>query len=71
MQQETRKWFRCGESSAPAWSQDGGLGENHKLKIDAARAQTCPAQIKDGQGLSTQQSTVRRDEGLGQANEDM
>lgn len=56
----TQKWLRCvlfppgcGERSAPAWSQAGGQGENHKVKIEAARPRTCPAQIKDGQSLST------------------
>lgn len=56
----TQKWLRCvllppgcGERSAPEWSQDGGQGENHKVKIEAARARTCPTQIKDGQGLRT------------------
>lgn len=51
----TQKWLRCvllslgcGERIAPAWSQDGGQGENHKVKIEAARARTCPAQITGG-----------------------
>lgn len=74
----TQKWLRCvrlpsgcGERRAPAWSQDGGQGENHKVKIEAAGARTCPAQIKDGQGLSTQQSATMTDGGLRQAFEDL
>lgn len=54
----------CGERSAPAWSQDVGQGENHKVKIEAAGARTRPAQIKDGRGLSTQQSAMMTDGGL-------
>lgn len=53
----------CGERSAPAWSQDGGRGENHKVKIEAAGARTRPAQIKAGRGLSTQQSAAMTDGG--------
>ena len=47
----TQKWLRCvllplrrGERSAPAWSQNGGRGENHKVKIEAAGARTRPVQ---------------------------
>lgn len=32
-----------------------------KVKIEAARARTCPTQIKDGQGLGTQQNAARTD----------
>lgn len=68
------KWFRCvllspgcGERSAPAWSQDGGQGENHKVKIKASGTKTCPAHMKDGRGLSTQQSAAMKDGALWQA----
>lgn len=67
----TQKWLRCvllspgcGERSAPAWSQDGGQGENHKVKIEAARARTCPAWIKERRDLGTQQSATMTDGGL-------
>ena len=67
----TQKWLRCvplplgcGEKSTPAWSQDGGQREYHKVKIEADGARICPAQIKDGQGLSTQQRAVGMDGGL-------
>lgn len=35
----------CGPRSAPAWSQDGGQGENHKVKIEEAGARACPVKI--------------------------
>lgn len=63
--------FSCGETSAPAWSQDGGQGENHKVKIEAPGAGTCPAQIKGGRGHSIQQSASMTDGGLSQVTEDL
>ncbi|PWA22476.1 hypothetical protein CCH79_00015381 [Gambusia affinis] len=45
----------------PAWSQDGGWSENHRVKIEAAESRTYPLQIKDGRDLSTQQSSGRTD----------
>lgn len=59
----------CGERSAPAWSQDGGQGENHKMKIGAAEARTCPAQIKGGRGHGAQQSAMMTDGGPSEATE--
>lgn len=34
-----------GQRRAPAWSQDGGQGENHKVKIEKAMAGACPVKI--------------------------
>lgn len=60
----------CGQRSAPAWSQDGGQGKDHKVKIEEAGAWACPATTQDGCGLSTQQSAVMTDGALWQAIEE-